>query len=174
MVDHNHVAQGDTTGCPACDQVAGRLTQQPAPVEDHDPQTPWYVAALAEGTHRIVDERAVCDGGGDSRCHWWPDSDVCDHETFPCGHEYVYHDDCWIIQWIDAAGLGDTATDETHDARVNDGDNLRWPNGTIDYEFDGDYLIWWYLTIDGEPSTPVDGRRASDIPLWDDERAPIA
>ena len=180
---HTHITQGVTPGCPACESIRPESQTHPnlvppLPVmesptltgDEAEPETPAHVEALSMATHRIVDERARCDGGRESRCHWWPDSAVCDHEEFPCGHEYVFHESCWIIEWLEAGDLGDTAEDSAWDERI-DADEPRWPNGVIAHEWHGDYLTWSYVRIDTdpEPRTPVDGRRESDVPLWDEE-----
>ena len=137
MIDHNHVNQGDTVGCPACDRREGR----PAAVElPPTPRTPEHVTALPPAMHRIRDGRAVCDGDRGSGCHWYPGDD-CDHEDWPCGHPYVAHDQCWIIGWIDAVDLIDTATD---DAAAMRNDDLEWPDGIIEWEWTGDYIVWSY------------------------------
>lgn len=200
MIAHTHVLQGDSDGCPACATIRPESQVHPSlvpplpagppvpgvwigrelgdgrliPEPDDDPSTPAHVEALAEATHRIRDERPVCDGGIESKCHWWPDPTECDHEAFPCGHEYVFHDDCWIIQWLEATDLGDTCDDTAFDLRIDDGDAGRWPNGVIDWEWEGDYVTWSYASVDpvpeGEPVPAAlpDGRRESDVPLWEE------
>jgi hypothetical protein len=170
-MNHNHLTQGDVVGCPTCDKLAGRAIPLPPDQDEADLTTPAHVEALQNATHRIVDERPVCTGGREAKCHWYPDVDDCVHESWPCGHEYVFHEECWIIVWLDACGLSDTAEDSAYEARVDDdGEDLRWPNGVIDYEWCGDYVTWSYASIDPdpEPSTPLDGRRDSDVPLWEE------
>lgn len=186
MIAHTHVLQGKTDGCPACDGIRPESQVHPyavpplpaayvptsfEPEEDDDevdPEVPAHVAALPEATHRIVDERPVCDGGIGHKCHWYPEGD-CDHESFPCGHEYVFHEECWVMTWLTAVDLIDTAEDSAADARIEVGDDLRWPNGVIEHEWDPDYVTWRYVSIDTEavpePVLP-DGRRESDMPLW--------
>lgn len=187
MIAHNHVLQGATPGCRACENVrpesqvhpysvpplpAGYVPATFGPVDesepeededDVDPETPAHVAALPQATHRIVDGRPVCDGGIGTTCHWWPDAADCEHESFPCGHEYVFHEDCWIIDWLAATDLEDSARDDANDHRDDD---LRWPNGVIDWEWDGDYVLWWYVSVDTATVPLADGRRDSDEPLW--------
>lgn len=149
MPEHNHILRGDVVGCPSCDVREGRAPDpMRIPTELDYPRTPDHVKVLPVASHSIRDGRAVCNGDRGSKCHWYPGDD-CEHESWPCGHEYVAHDECWIIQWLDAVPLEDTATDDALDARD---DELTWPDGDIDWEFDYEWVTWWYL--DPEPTDP--------------------
>lgn len=106
---------------------------------------PAHVRALATATHRIRDGRAVCDGDATARCHWWPDPAVCDYEQFPCGHDYIDHGECWIIQWLDAGALDDTATGNAPD-RYNPDLLGGFPDGLITWTWEDDYVTWDYDT----------------------------
>lgn len=108
---------------------------------DH-PRPPAYWRDLPTATHRIRGGRAVCDGNLGSQCHSYPACDM--HESWPCGCEYVQHSECWAIAWLDAVDLTDTAYDEALDRR--DPDTLEWPDGEIEYEWDGDGVLWNYAT----------------------------
>lgn len=185
VIAHTHILQGDGEGCRACEsirpesQVHPRLVP-PLPVayrpvtfeldgdDDDDPEEPDAVKAKPYGLHRIQDGRAVCIGGIDNRCHWYPG---CDCEAWPCGHKYEFHEDCWVLSWLNAVDLTDTNDDWS--ARDDDGN---WPNGVIDWEWiDADQgVTWTYARIDEgpAPTPPADGRRDSDVPLWEDDDAP--
>jgi hypothetical protein len=188
VIPHTHVLQGKTEGCPGCASIrpesqvhpslvpslpAGYVPTsfEPEPDEDDDPTTPAFVEAMPEGKHRIENGRAVCEGGIANRCHWYPDS-ACDHESWPCGHEYVFHEECWLMSWLQAVDLMDTAEDSALDERIGE-DGVDWPNGDIAYEWHYDYVTWSYDRVDpvpeGEPVPAAlpDGRRDSDVPLWD-------
>lgn len=106
-----------------------------------DPQTPDYVLALPAATHRIRDGVAVCDGDGGSRCHWYPGDD-CHDEEFPCGHDYVEHLECWIIQWINASDLEDSARYVAYARR--DAETLEWDDGVISWYWETDHVTWDY------------------------------
>ena len=106
---------------------------------------PAHVRALAYATHRIHDGRAVCDGESTARCHWWPDPADCDHEQFPCGHDYIDHGECWIIQWIDGGALEDSATGNAED-RYDPDLPGGFPDGPIMWTWEVDYVTWEYDT----------------------------
>lgn len=101
---------------------------------------PEWVKYLPEARHSIRDERAVCEGDRGNRCHWYPTCD--DHESWPCGCDYVAHDECWMIPWLDAGTLVDTAFDSALEAR--DDDTLEFPDGPIICEWDGEFVLWDY------------------------------
>lgn len=113
---------------------------KPAPVAPAVPrqETPADVLAAPRAVHRIVDGQPVCDGDQGSYCHLHPD---CDHDFWPCGCDYNPHDTCWMLWWLDG-NLRDTCTDETGDRALEDGS---FPDGEFDWEWEHEYVIWWYL-----------------------------
>ncbi|MCC2031814.1 hypothetical protein [Microbacterium allomyrinae] len=188
MVEHNHITQGARADCLSCVSIRPESQVHPHLVPPlpaayvptsfdlpEDPTEPEAVAALPLATHRIRNGRAVCDGGRDHRCHWYPS---CDCDAWPCGHEYVFHSDCWIIGWLDepANALDDSATDDTWDHHIYDEGSIttgRWPDGVIDWEWQGpgEGVTWSYASVDTQAAALPDGRRESDVPLWDEEGA---
>lgn len=137
MAEHNHVLRGDTVGCPACDRAEGRAKTYPDPFDEYETWTaPPAIKALPDAVHRLVGEVAICDGDSESKCHWWPE---CDHETFLCGHEYVDHGECWIIQWLNGFDLYDLDMDE---GEHRDPETLEYPDGVIETQWEGDYMLW--------------------------------
>lgn len=107
---------------------------------------PLQIATLSTATHRIRGGVAMCDGDSTSKCHWRPDCGSC--ETFPCGHEYVDHGECWIVPWINASDLEDSAMSSALERYDPDHplDASPWPDGLIEWEWDGDYVTWTYVT----------------------------
>lgn len=146
MADHDHILRGDVVGCPACDLREGRTNTLTEPPASENPETPDHVRALLTCTHRISDGRAVCDGDRTSRCHWYPDD--CGCEYWPCGHEYVAHDRCWILDWLNAGELYDVDIDE---GEHRDPETLEYPDGLIEWEWGGEGVLWRYEPIE-EPA----------------------
>jgi hypothetical protein len=104
------------------------------------PRVPDAVKALPLATHRLVDGRAVCDGGEGSKCHWYP---ACDeHEEWPCGCDYVAHAECRVLPWLNSYDLEDSAYDEALERR--DPETLTFPDGEIEWEWEGEFVLWNY------------------------------
>lgn len=136
-LDHTHVARRDTEGCPACDWQAGRFTTSggeltPAP----------DLSAFPAVQHRIEGGKFVCPGDENALCHRYP-GDECDHEYWPCGHEYVGHDECWIVPWITASDLCDSYAGTEHQLLLRDED---FPDGDVTWTWEGDWVSFDYGT----------------------------
>lgn len=41
-----------------------------------------------------------CRGNRTAECHQYPES--CGCESFPCGHPYISHEQCWMQDWFDS------------------------------------------------------------------------
>jgi hypothetical protein len=114
-------------------------------------EQPEWMKLIPTATHAIRDGQPVCNGDRTNRCHWYP---TCDrHESWPCGCEYTAHDECWVLPWLTAAELADTALDSALERR--DDDSLDFPDGLIEWEWEGECVLWEYAA---EP--PVDGQVA--------------
>jgi hypothetical protein len=109
-------------------------------LEAERPTTPEHVKLRPLAAHRIVGGHAVCDGDRERKCHWYPACD--DHELWPCGCEYVAHDECWIVPWINASSLDDSCYDDALDRR--DPETLGFPDGEIEWEWEGEFVLWNY------------------------------
>lgn len=95
--------------------------------------------------HRIVDGRFVCTAPLEAPCRTYPD---CSCESFGAEHteDYPDHVDvpgqaCWIGEWIDTIGVGDSYVDQEH--VWLDGD---WfPDGPVTADWvDGECIEWQY------------------------------
>lgn len=147
MSEHNHITRGDVVGCPACDIREGRTPDPmriPAEPEWNDPVEP-DLSAFPEVQHSIVRGQFVCPGDENSRCHRYPGCDG-EHETWPCGCEYIGHASCWIKPWIDAGHLADS-----HDEGADDYGHLisdaDFPDGDVETSWEGDYVLWNYTRV---------------------------
>lgn len=98
-----------------------------------------------EVQHRIEDGAFVCPGDENARCHRYPGCDG-EHESWPCGCEYVAHAECWMKPWIDASYLRDShadgvdGVDHISDAEFPDGDVMAW--------WEDEYVLWAYTDQD--------------------------
>ncbi|WP_156759541.1 hypothetical protein [Microbacterium karelineae] len=105
---------------------------------------PPDLSAFPTVQHRIEKGRFVCPGDETASCHQYP---ACDHETWPCGCDYVPHADCWIKPWIDGSDLVDSyAGDEPY---LRDED---LPDGDATWTFEGDYVLFDYVLASREAS----------------------
>lgn len=144
MPEHNHITRGDVVGCPSCDVREGRA---PDPMRIPGP-TPRHVApdlsAFPEVQHRIESGMFVCPGDEGAWCHQYPG---CEHEEWPCGCEYTAHSECWIEPWINASTLADS-----HDEGADDLGYLLlqedFPDGDVETQWHGDYVLWNYVLSD--------------------------
>lgn len=83
-----------------------------------------------------------CRGNASSECHQYPDN--CGCESFPCGHPYVAHAECWMQAWFD----GDCASYEGED-----GDHMEQGGlprdvtkaGPISTSWEDDYVAWEWV-----------------------------
>lgn len=101
-----------------------------------------------------VDIRFACTAPEGAECRTYPD---CDCESFTegdvpghdgSGHPYIAGRQCWLADWFDGNGA------------VFDGpDSELWEDhehpaiaraGTIDVQWECDYINWHFVTIDGE------------------------
>lgn len=144
MPEHNHITRVDTLGCPSCDVREGRApdpmritveVQRELPVEPD-------LSSFPEAQHRIEGGKFVCPGDENARCHQYPGCDG-EHETWPCGCEYVSHAECWMKPWIDAGSLADS-----HDEGADDYGHLLldedFPDGDIETRWEYEYVLWNY------------------------------
>lgn len=144
MPEHKpHITRGDVTGCPSCDVREGRARM---PVEaDPGPVAP-DLSAFPEVQHRIEGGVFVCPGDENASCHQYPECDG-EHESWPCGCAYVSHAECWIKPWIAASSLADS-----HDEGADDLGYLLldedFPDGDVETQWDGDYVLWNYVLPD--------------------------
>lgn len=97
--------------------------------------------------HRIQDGEAVCLGGPYSACHVYPD---CDCESWSIDEEIGRHEhpaqsnaECWVLGWLNATDLEDSATDDAVYRRLAMESDI-FPDGPISYEWEGDYVTWSY------------------------------
>lgn len=147
MTDHDHITKTDTLGCPACDRVAGR-DREPAPMPEQ-PRMP-DLSAFPSVQHRIEDGKFVCPGDERAWCHQYPEDD-CEHEYWPCGHEFTSHAECWIKPWIDACDLADSYAGVEHELLLRDED---FPDGDVEWTWEGEYV-----TFDYSPANVEVGRQ---------------
>lgn len=148
MPDHNHITRGDVTGCPSCDVREGRAPDPmriPVAVEREEPVAP-DLSAFPEVQHRIEGGVFVCPGDENARCHQYPGCDG-EHESWPCGCEYVSHAECWMKPWIDASSLADS-----HDEGADDLGYLLldedFPDGDVESRWEHEYVLWNYVLPD--------------------------
>lgn len=135
MVEHTHILQGDVVGCPSCDRVHRRpVLTEPAPLPAAPPAPD--LSGYPEATHRIRDGRFICDGDENSRCHQYP-GDECEHEGWPCGHEYRSHAECWVAEYVIAADL-----DDSYGGEIG---RSHFPDGPATWSWEGDYVLWEYV-----------------------------
>lgn len=150
MTEHTHILQVDTVGCLACDRQTGRAPLAGAnPVPQESPVEP-DLTAYPDAPHRISNGRFVCDGDEKSRCHRYPS---CDHEEWPCGCEYVEHATCWIAPWITAGDLADSYVGSQVTALSDD----EFPDGVLEWTWEGEYLTWTYADESADPLAGVAG-----------------
>lgn len=108
--------------------------------------TPGYtpiepdLTAFPEVQHRIENGRFVCPGDEESRCHQYPDCD--DHESWPCGCDYVPHAECWIKPWIDATDLCDSYAGTEHELLLSNDD---FPDGDVSWSWTDEWVTFDYL-----------------------------
>lgn len=143
MPEHNHITHGDIVGCPACDKRERRL---PAPEAMPPAPTSPDLSAYPEMRHRIEGGKFVCPGDENARCHRYPGDD-CDHENWPCGHEYVGHAECWVKAWVDAVNLSDSYDGGLIDMPIPDAE---FPDGDVIWTWEGDYVTFDYAAEQGE------------------------
>lgn len=157
MPEHNHITRGDVIGCPSCDIREGRapVYAMPSPEPDY-PTVPDFVKAMPDATHRLVDQAFVCEGGEAHKCHWYPDDCECGY--WPCGHDYTFHERCWQADWFDAMDLLDTDIDE---GEHRDPETLRYPDGEIETEWEGECVLWSYVPAGSADPSPA---RAETLP----------
>ncbi|HWU30209.1 MAG TPA: hypothetical protein VN041_14090 [Microbacterium sp.] len=137
MAEHDHITKTDTLGCPACDKLAGR-DRVPAPMPEQ-PKMP-DLSAFPSVQHRIEGGKFICPGDESAWCHQYPEDD-CDHEYWPCGHEFTSHAECWIRPWIDATDLADSYAGVEHELLLRDED---FPDGDVDWTWEGEYVTFDY------------------------------
>jgi len=138
-LEHTHVARRDTEGCPACDKLAGRRAPEPTGFITVRLEAP-DLSAFPEVQHRVEGGRFVCPGGENARCHRYP-GDECEHEYWPCGHEYVGHAECWVVNWVEAVDLCDSYAGTEHTLLLRDED---FPDGDVRWSWEGDYVTFEY------------------------------
>lgn len=98
-------------------------------------------SAYPRARHRILNGEFMCDGDANSECHQYPDCGG-EHEYWPCGCEYVSHEQCWIKPWIDVTDLIDSYVGDTHAHLLRDAD---FPDGVVTTSFESDYVGWDYV-----------------------------
>jgi len=108
--------------------------------------------------HFIENGRFVCKAEPTAPCRNYPDCacetwDMAMHfghgrDSTPApGHEPVPQNECWMDAWINGPGLEDSHCDaDGLFSEPEDG----WPDGAIDATWEGDYLIWEYVTAEAE------------------------
>ncbi len=124
------------------------------------------VTARPIAQHAIRDEYVVCLGGPEFDCHWYSSCD-CDYREVGHGDEDPAHapaqqPDCGVVSWLENTSLYETWAGEYDSAYVDprgfdeDGEYIRpWPDGLIEWEWTGDYVIWWYADRRDQPSEPA-------------------
>ncbi|MGX9348142.1 hypothetical protein [Microbacterium sp. KNMS] len=137
--DHNHVTRRDTEGCPACDKREGRVSRSAERRLEAPPAMP-DLSAFPSVQHRIEGGRFICPGDENARCHRYPG---CDHEHWPCEHEYVGHAECWVVPWITASDLCDSYAGTEHELLLRDED---FPDGDVTWTWEGDWVSFDYGT----------------------------
>jgi len=142
MPEHNHITRGDVVGCPSCDVREGRGAGL-IEVDWVEPGTP-DLSAFPEVQHRIESSVFVCPGDETARCHQYPG---CEHDEWPCGCEYTAHAECWIKPWIDGSCLADSHDEDADDLGylLLDAD---FPDGDVETQWHGDYVLWNYVLPD--------------------------
>lgn len=145
MPEHNHITRGDVVGCPSCDVREGRVPDPmriPVPPVRNEPVAP-DLSAFPEVQHRIEGGQFICPGDENARCHRYPGCDG-EHDTWPCGCEYIGHAACWVKPWIDASDLADSHNEGADDcAALRDED---FPDGDVEWEWECEYVLWNYVT----------------------------
>lgn len=98
------------------------------------------LSAFPSVQHRIEGGKFICPGDENAWCHQYPEDD-CDHEYWPCGHEFTSHAECWIKPWIDATDLADSYAGVEHELLLRDED---FPDGDVDWTWEGEYVTFDY------------------------------
>lgn len=137
MSAHNHIAQGDVIGCPACDKREHRLAE---PLDMPASPAAPDLSAFPRVQHRIEGGKFVCPGDENSWCHRYPDCDG-EHEFWPCGCDYIGHADCWIEPWISASDLSDSHDEADGIDALRDED---FPDGDVSWSWEDEYVLFSY------------------------------
>jgi hypothetical protein len=96
-------------------------------------------------THRIKDGQAVCDGDATTACHYFPDCE-CEYWSFDHDEEHqpAEHPYCWVTPWINSSDLEDSFDGETLPGLDGPCDERPWPDGLIEWTWEGEYVLWHY------------------------------
>jgi hypothetical protein len=115
--------------------------------------------ATTENPHQIKDGAFVCLADSEASCHHYPDCE-CESwsEEHDAEHPPVQHETCWLESWFDAIPLEDMYVAEEAVGPVL---GHQFPDGPIDWEWDGDGIEWHYadgtepISDDEDDTTPT-------------------